>query len=217
MDPAEDSSLAQPSTDDARRAKLVACCGPGSAGALLGALLGPKPVDPLARARVGQRAAFELHAPEAEAEAAAAAFLAGAGRSSSSSSPATPQFDPARHNLSMTWLASLDAQGVRESMPAMVDSIDAATAPFTLPLLPRTENDDGGESGKGKYSPSTSSFYRRAAPPTLLRGVSAAAAFARRRAFPRRQQEEEEEEEASWGEEDYEDEDEDEDEDEERI
>jgi len=197
VDPAEDSSLPRPSTDDAKRAKLVAICGPGSAGALLGALLGPKPIDKLARARVGQRAAFELHTPEAEAEKAALE-AASAARSSSS---AAGLFDPAVHNLSMTWLASLDAQVVRESMPQLVDSLDAATAPFTLPLLPRA--DGGGDASASGSRKSSSSFYRRAAPPTLLRGVSAAAAFARRRAFPRQQAEAEEEEEAaSWGEDD---------------
>ena len=190
MDPAEDSSMIQPVTDDAKRAKLVACCGPGSAAALLGALLGPKPVDKLARARVGQRAAFELHTPEAEAEAA---FFRAAAAASRSSSPSPGPFDASTQNLSMTWLASLDASSMRESMPAMVDSIDAATAPFTLPLLP--EVDDGGSKGRGNSSSTSVSLYRRAAPPTLLRGVSAAAAFARRRYFPRREEEEEEEEE----------------------
>ena len=198
VDRLEDSSLPQPDTDAARRARLVACCGPGSAEALLGALLGPKPVDKLARARVGQRAAFELHTPEAEAEAEAA--FSGSASSSSSSF-----FDPTRHNLSMTWLASLDAEGMRESMPAMVDSIDAATAPFTLPLLePATRFGNQGE--EDEISASSYRHGRRVAPPTLLRGVSAAAAFARRRASLRQEEEEEEEEDAaaasSWGEDD---------------
>jgi len=192
VDPLEDPSLPQPVTDAAERARLVACCGPGSAGALLGALLGPKPVDKLARVRVGQRAAFELHTPEAEAEAA---FNAAVHPSSSNAS-----YDPKHHKLSMTWLASLDARGVRESMPAMVDSIDPVTAPFTLPLLLREEEEEEEERARGKgkkKAPSSTSttarrrLVSRPPPPTLLRGVSAAAAAFGKRgatAMPLRQQ-----------------------------
>ena len=151
----------------------MAICGPGSAGALLGALLGPKPIDKLARARVGQRAAFELHTPEAEAEKAALE-AASAARSSSSaaglSRPGGPQpVDDVAGVAGRAGGAGVDA--------ALVDSLDAATAPFTLPLLARA--DGGGDESASGSRKSSSSFYRRAAPPTLLRGVSAAAAFAR--------------------------------------